>query len=139
MNPNNPDCKNCVFRLAALSQYKGIRYSSRSVEHPYSSAFMKMNGLRGHKKRTCGQAIKAFRTAGGLSRRALSEMVETYSLQYNVRFTVSDIAAYELRNVNPKIDKLTALCHATQMPLAFFTGYRKSFKKADPTGVAMVA
>lgn len=130
--PIFPDCQDCLYFRNTIGR-------DRHVKNPYPFYYMKQNGLIGKQKRTCGQAILAYRKAWNLSRRELSELVEKYSLQYGVRFTVSDIANYENYNISPKIDKLTALCHATHMPMAFFTGYRKSMAKANPTGVAIAA
>lgn len=98
------------------------------VKNPYRYDFMNENGMRGKQKRIFGEALLAYRRQMGYSRQTLSEIVQKESLKYGVKFTYWDIYGYEKRRISPKIDKLTALCRATQMPLSYFTGHRTTNK-----------
>ena len=99
----------------------------RKVKHPYAYRNITMTeGLHPQMAR-CGEVIKAYRAAKGLSRQQLSELVEHYSLDYGVRFTYQDIYGYEERLVSPKIEKLTALSRATGIDINYFTGYADAY------------
>jgi len=98
------------------------------VKNPYKYRNMRMSGLELYQRRLCGEAIEEYRRKNNLSRKQLSEIVENYSKKYGVRFTPQDIYNYERLRVSPKIEKLMALCIATDMPMSYFTGYRKTQK-----------
>ena len=93
------------------------------IKHPYPYHYIPMDHDIYGQRRKAGNAIRRYRKMMDYSRRELAAIVAPYAAQYNTKFTVSDISAYEDRLVSPKIDKLTALCHATQLPASFFTGY----------------
>ncbi len=98
-------------------------YHSKMVMNPYPHNGQDMNFGLGKHNQITGEAIKAYRLHHGLSRLQFAEMVNAYAERYGSRLTYADVYGYETYRITPKIDKLTAICRATGMSYAYFTGH----------------
>ena len=58
---------------------------------------------------TAAWRLLEFRTANGLSKSKMCELINKRCQIYRIRWTVDDITNYECLNQSPKMDKLTAL------------------------------
>ena len=101
-------------------------WQSKMVKNPYGHKWMSMTYGIGQQQQITGEAIKAYRLHHGLSRLQFAEMVNAYAERYGSRLTYADVYGYETYRITPKIDKLTAICRATGMSYAYFTGYNTS-------------
>jgi len=92
----------------------------------YRYDFMHMNERTQRRVDETADRLNKYLDDHGLRDIRFCDMCNDYAREhdYRARITPTDVRGYKNGWWSPKIDKLTLICHATGMPLEYFTGYR---------------
>lgn len=105
------------------------------TKYPQVFNFVRFNQPNvGKQIETAGARCLRFRKDYDLSREEFAKLCNIYAKQFDLpktekhraqrtRVKESDVAHYERDNISPKIDKMTVIGKATNIPITYFAGY----------------
>ena len=103
----------------------------KMTQRPQRFRFINMKAPEaGFQKETFAARMIKFRVKYHFGREDIATIANEFARDYGTRVTLRDIRNYELYNICPKIDKMTAIAEALGLSVDYFAGYGPSNRKS---------